>query len=279
MITATDLKARHRGAELASVSVKLEAGRHALVGGPQDGGGALLACAAGDVRPKRGTLTVLGGAPGAAATRRRVAYVPLDVTMPDVLRTSELLALAASVRGEDGDPAKALDGLGVASLATRSVRSLDQGELRAALFAEALASKVVEVVLIEEPFVAMAPPAVTAMTRALASPAVAKKCIVIATASQRDATRLADHVFFLERGKLVSAGDGGTAPHVTRIRVLVDDGRALAAALAKAPEIDHLELAEGSVTASGKDPAALAGAINKAIVDASVELVRMEGLS
>src|SRR4029077_16271596 len=107
-----------------------------------DGPAVLLACIAGDLRPRRGKLTVLDGRPEDARVRRRVAHVPLGVTLPDVLRVRELLEMAWTLRGEERLPAAkdALAPLGLEALVDRRVRSLDAGEARAVLLAEGLAA-------------------------------------------------------------------------------------------------------------------------------------------
>ncbi len=284
MIEAKLLKARRAGVELHPTTLRLSEGRHALVGRTDDGTGLLLACMAGDVRPKSGELTVLGGSPRDPKVRARVGFVPLGVVLPDVLRVDETLVLARRIRGEDtagGDLRKgaleALAALGIETLASRHVHTLDPSEVRAVALAEVLASKAVSVVLIEEPFATMAAPAVAALPRVLA--AASGKCIVIATASAHDASRVARDFALFDCGRLlriVPEAPLRETREVPRIHVLGSDARALAAALATRSEVDHLELSEDGVVVSGKDLALLAAAVNAAIVAAGIDVQRIE---
>jgi ABC-2 type transport system ATP-binding protein len=278
-----DLKAvnvRRGSVEIHPTTLNFAAGRHALVGKPEDGVSLLLACFAGEVRPRKGKLHVLGGDARDPKVRARVAYIPLRATLPDVLRVDETLALARRIRGEDADPKHALaalTALGLSALAGRRNRTLDPGELRAVAVAEALASPLVSVVLIEEPFVSMAAPAAAALPRALAREA--KKCIVVSTASSHDASRVAESFALFERGRLlrVTADVPPKETHESpRIHIVTSGARMLAAALAKRPDVLHLELSEGGVRASGKDALALAAAVNAAILESEADVVRIE---
>ena len=278
MIETKQLAVRRDRADVAPTTLKLEAGRHALLGRRDDGVRALLACMGGEVRPRRGSIAVLGGDPWAPAVRARVGWIPLDLRLPDVLRVDETIALARRVRKNAPiSPASVLDALGVGALAGRRCSTLDAGESRAVALAEALASPTVSVVLIEEPFVSMAPPAVAALPAQLA----AKKnaCIVVATASAFDASRVADDFAVFDGGRLVrivTEAPLRTGRERPRVRVVASDVRALAAALAKRPDVEHLDFDARSVVVDGADPSALAAAVNAAIVEAQTPVQSIE---
>ena len=278
MIDAKLLTARRGRVDLRPTTLALAAGRHALLGRREDGTSLLLACFAGDVRPRRGEVRVLGGAPSSAAVRARVGWVPLEVSLPDVLRVDEAIALARSIRKNASvSAASVLEPLGLEGLARRRIDSLDAGEARAVALAEALASPSVHVVLIEEPFVSMAPSAAAALPAALA----AKKgaCVVVATASASDAARVAEDFALFDDGKLIRIVTDAplrTRGARARVQIVATDVRALAAALAERTEVEHLELGGGAVVVEGADPDALAAAINAAIVDAGAVVQRIE---
>jgi ABC-2 type transport system ATP-binding protein len=280
MIDAKLLSARHGGAELQQATLRLAPGRHALLGRPEDGVGLLLACIAGEVRPRHGELKVLGGSPRDPKVRARVGFVPLGLVLPDVLRVDEMLTLARQIRGDAStNLATALADLGLEALAHRPVHTLDPGEVRAVALAEVLASKVVSVVLIEEPFATMAAPAAAALPRVLA--AQPGKCVVIATASAHDASRTARDFALFDRGRLlriVSESPLRETREQSRIHVLQSgpDARALAAELAKRPEVEQLELLGDGIVVSGKELVTLAAAVNAAIIAAGVEVQRIE---
>jgi len=285
MIEAKLLRARHGRVELFPTTLSLAAGRHALLGRLEDGGGLLLSCIAGEVRPKRGELTVLGGSPRDPKVRARIGFVPLGLVLPDVLRVDETLALARRIRGESyaDDPSAriALGQLGLEALLRRRVQTLDPGEVRAVALAEALDSKVVSVILIEEPFVSMAAPAASALSRVLAAQSQLSpgRCIIVATSSAHDASRVARDFALFDRGRLLRVMTEGPlreTREVPRIHVVTTNPRALAATLAGRPEVETLELTQRGIAVAGTDPIALAAAVNAAIVDAAVEVQRIE---
>jgi len=277
MIDCKLVAARKARVDLFPTTLGLDAGRHALLGRKEDGVSVLLACIGGDLR-HRGTTTVLGGAPNAPKTRARVGYVPLDVELPDVLRVDEALAVARSIRKNARvDATVVLAPFGIESLAKRRVDSLDRGEARAVALAEAVASPSVSVLLVEEPFVAMAPQACAAMTTALASRK--DKCVVVATASAYDASLLADDFALFDAGRLVRIV---TEPPLTTgresptMRIVAADVRALAAELAKQSDVAVMQLDARGIVVRGSDARALATAVNAAIADACVDVQRID---
>jgi ABC-type multidrug transport system ATPase subunit len=278
VIDAKALTARHGGVELQPTTLTLAAGRHALLGRKEDGVALLLACLAGEVRPKRGALTVLGEAPWSWSVRARVGWVPLAPKLPDVLRVDETIALARRIRKNAPVAASAvLAPLGLEALAPRRVDTLDPSEARAVALAEVIAAPSVSVILVEEPFVSMAAPAAGAMASALA--ARKNTCLVFSTASAYDASMLAEDFALFDRGRLlrvVSDAPLRATRDVARMLVVADDARALAAELAKKPEIARLELGAHGIVVEGAEPRALAEAVNAAIVDARVDVRRIE---
>ena len=131
-------------------------GRHALVGQREDGTSVLARRASPERRaPKRGAIAVLGGVPWSSSVRARVGWIPLGVRLPDVLRVTETLAVARSIRKN----ARGRRRVGARAARRRSARALaasirsTPSEMRAVALAEALASPSVSVMLIEEPFV------------------------------------------------------------------------------------------------------------------------------
>lgn len=280
MIEFKKLTARHRGHDILEVTHELRAGRHALLGRAEDGVSVLLACIAGEARPKRGSISVLGGPP--SNQRGRVAWIPIGVKLPDVLSVEETIAVARSIRKNAAvEASSVLAPLGLEALAKRRVDTLDASEVRAVALAEALASPSVSVLLIEEPFVSMAASAASALPQMLA--ARKNTCVVVSTASASDAALLADDFLVFDRGRLATvANDLHAASRDTpRLRIMADDTRALAAELAKKTEITRLELASHGILVEGDDAIALATAVNAAIVDAraSVQSIDAEPAS
>ena len=214
MIRLTGVSARRRPLALAGVTAAWEAGVHSLLGARVDGGPLLLALIAGAARARAGSLQVLDGDPADAAVRARVAYVPLDVALPEALRVDEALSLAAALRGEPvRAPAERLAPLGLEALAPRRVRSLSWAEARGVALAEALTSTRVRVILVEEPLVSMDPRACRRIAEELRARGDAGCAVLVDTASPRDAAEVATDHLLLRGGP--GRGDRGVArgPH------------------------------------------------------------------
>ena len=204
MISLAGLYARARGtakrppSRLENVTLTWETGVLAVLGAPADGTSALLEVLAGMLPVRGGTATVAGAPPSEA--RAHVAYVPLEPVLPDPLRVSEVCDLAHRLRGEPAKaPATTLSPLGIESLAERRVRSLSKAEARAVSLAIALGSRA-GVLLIEEPLASLAPSAAARALEVVRARASAGACVVVTTASVRDATSFADQLGMLTQG-------------------------------------------------------------------------------
>lgn len=281
MISLQNVSARRPPLALASVSVEWGPGVHSIIGGRHDGGALLLALLAGIALPRSGRVRVLGRSP--ASSRKEIARIPLEPSLPDGLRVDEMLGVAARLRSEPvRDPAERLAELGIEALARRPVRSLSRGEARAVSLAEALTSTRVRVVLIEEPGTWMDPRAAGLVAEGLRAKARRDGAVVLTTASPRDAYDLAmDHVV-MERGAIVS-GPTFADPRFSDFRraelVLVSpdeaDARLLAAGLARDSAVAALSQEGAVVRVRGTDPVGLARAAASTAVQAGAEVVEM----
>lgn len=258
MIEVAGLHARASGtakrpaSRLENVTFTWNEGVLAVLGAPADGTTALLEVLAGVLPVRGGKATVLG-APASEA-RARVAYVPLEPVLPDPLRVSEVCELATRLRGEPATSVAAcLSPLGIESLAERRVRSLSAGEARAVSLALALGSRA-RVLLVDEPFAGLEPSPAARVLEALRARAAAGASVVVATASVRDATSIADQLGLLTQGVFTHVPPA--AAHVgasgARLRVVV----AAAAATEVAPFVAALT-AEPAIAAV--ETAAFAG--------------------
>ena len=265
---------------LGPITATLGAGVHALLGNVDDGVALVLAVLAARVRPTAGRVIVLGDAPSLDATRRSVAYVPLDVALPHPMRVEEAMAMAAEVRGEPPqDPRARLDALGLSPLATRKVRTLMPDEAHAVALAEALTSQA-RVLLLHEPYMLLDPRAAALLGGVLRARANAGACVLVGTASVRDAADLAEDLLIFERGLLVrrtSAFEGLAARGArgARLRVVASDTRALLAALAREPSITALEASDGVLLVGGGDLVLVASAVAAAALRADTEILSL----
>lgn len=259
MIELRGVSAKDRHLKLDAVSLSVEGGVFGVVGAAKDGTGLLFDVLEGAVAPRAGTVR----AP-------RVARVPFDAPLPDALTVEEMVALAADVRGEPRQPAKErLDVLGAGALARRRGRSLSVEERRTVAFAIAVTSTKVDVVLVEEPLLALVPAAPPLVHDALRRP----PCAIVASASPRDVARLADRHGTLTQGVFALAGV--EAPQ--RLRVVVRRPADAGAIAARLEGIAHVELVPGGLVASGA--ADVPAAVTRAIAEASADVDLVEALA
>jgi Cu-processing system ATP-binding protein len=266
---------------LAPLTTHFDAGAHAILGGKEDGPSLLLRVIAGALRLRGGSVQVLGLHAGEPAARRSVAYVPLDVALPEPLRVDEALAAAARIRQEPSQEARArLEPFGLGALARRRVGSLARDEARAVAFAEALTSSA-RVLLLEEPLAWVDPRAVGYVAEALAARARGGACILVATGSLRDARALADDVLTFERGAMVRRAPASdpvvlAGPRGAIVRVLASDPKLLATALAAEDAVRTVTLDASLLVAGGADVASVASAIARAALreGVTIEMLR-----
>lgn len=263
---------------LRGVTLQHARGVLAVVGARVDGTTLLLSVLAGESHPKSGRVIV-------TAKRPEIAFVPLDVVLPEALRVEEVVALGDALRGAAKRPTSAvLATLGVEALGPRPVRSLSRAETRSVALAIALASPA-KLLLIEEPVAHLDPVATARVGEVLRARAAAGAVVVITTASVRDATRLGDHLSVLTQGQITALPPelAHTGPRGARLRIVVAkaNAAALVGALAADPAVGTVETAtfargradeeekddDGVATAvfvTGKDLLELAAAVNRA---------------
>lgn len=271
-IKVAGLVVREGTVETKPITFEMEEGGHALLGRTEDGPPAILRALAGDL-VGRGSVLVHGQPP--ADVRRRIALVARDAHLPDALRVEEMLSVAATIRGDTAKkPSEILAPLGIEALATRRISTLRSAERRAVALAEAIASSVVDVLLVEEPFAELEAPAAARVLEALKKK---KGCIVVATASTRDASLIAKDYLVLERGRPVHVATFEEAEKrvhggVVRYRLLVDDARKWLASAAVESSLGRMAIDGDSVVIEGSDAAEIARAIGRAIVASGVDV-------
>jgi len=298
MIEATSLSARSASGMLEAavhvrnVTFRWDRGVLAIVGSKLDGTATLLDVLAGLRAHQSGRVTVDGRSPRAA--RAAIAHVPADAALPDSLRVDEVCALAAALRGEPASPATArLAPLGLETLAARKARSLTPAETRAVVLALALSSQA-RVLLVEEPLAGLAPAAPARVAELLRARAAAGACVIVTTASVRDATRVADQLAVLTRGTfahlppaLAHTGPGGAKLRVVVRGSATRDAAPFVAELAAETAVASVEtatfaaagaLSAGavSVVVTGSDLLTLARAVSAAAARAGAAVEAIE---
>jgi ABC-type branched-subunit amino acid transport system ATPase component len=309
MIALESVSARLAPVAVHEVSLSWGPGVHAVIGAPHDGPALVLRLLSGRPKPRTGRVLFEGRPPTDRAARRAIALVPLAPALPDALTVREVLRVAAAVRGEDPhSPEERLRVLGVEALAPRAVRSLAVPEVRAVALVEAITSRAVRLVLVEEPYVALDPRAASKLREGLRARASEGLTVVVTTASSRDAAELADDQLALRRGRPSKADASfaaapGVAPVApgrwvtpdgpvrgsmpdgpirgltpdggARMILLASDPRALVASLAREAEVEALARRDGAVVVRGRDAFGLAQAAARAVLAAGVDVLEM----
>ena len=204
------------GDRVALDHVDLAIGRGALLAviGPNGAGkSTLLKTIAGLIEPARGTIDVLGAAPGAEA--RRVAYVPqaelvdwsFPVTVGDVVMMGRvpLIGIGRSPSREDrAQVAAALATVGMAGEEKRQIGALSGGQRRRVFLAKAMAARP-ELYLLDEPVTGVDATTEEDLMHVLEAEAAAGRTVI---ASTHDLAAAAHHFHevALVNGRIVAIG-------------------------------------------------------------------------
>jgi tungstate transport system ATP-binding protein len=196
LLRARDLRFAARGVEiLRGVSLDLAPGEGpTVIVGPNGAGKSVL------LRLLHGLLEPGGGSVEAAPGLRQA----MVFQRPVMLRRSAAanIAHALSLAGIAGDPAAALEEVGLAHLADRPARRLSGGEQQRVALARALALKP-DLLLLDEPTASLDPAATRAVEDVVARAAARGGTrVVMTTHDLGQARRLAAEVCLLHRGRL-----------------------------------------------------------------------------
>ncbi len=281
MIALQGVTAPRKHPVVNDVSLSWGPGARALIGAPADGGPLVFGVISGAVVPRAGVVRVLESGPTDARVRARIAHVPREPSLPEGLRVREVLELAATLRGDpELYPKERLAILGIETLSERRVTSLSSPEARAIALCEALTSTLVRVVLLEEPLVGIDPRAASRMPGAIRACAREGRAVIVATASPRDASELADDHVLLRAGKVAGHAASlsllaGFAPPGARMRIVTSAPQALLAELAREPGVEAVARRDGAVVARGTDSLALAQAAGRAVLASGADVLEM----
>lgn len=251
---------------LTNVTAELTTGAFAFVAPPEHGGPLLLAVLAG-VASARGDVHVLGDAP---RLRPEVAWVPLANEHLANLSVREVLALGARFRGGEKDFAARLEPFGLASTLDRRLATLDRAALHTVSLAIAITSDA-KVMLLEEPLARVDARAAAPLVDAIRARAERGACIVIATASDRDAHALGAKVFHPDAEGWHQARSAQQALSTVRaFRIGGAELRPLATAIAADERAAGVSWQGTDLIAFGDDPNALAGAVTEHVAATGV---------
>lgn len=259
---------------LRGVSLRLEAGCHALLGDEADGAGELVDLCAGVLAPRRGRVRLGGESPSASRRcRREIASL---LAREDGVASGDVLGWVSALEARGVTSAReALDASGLEP--RRSLRGLSGAERRELACWVALSHPAPRLVVLHEPLAAAGARGRQRLLQRLAERA-RQVPVLVATASLADARRLGGEAWRLDRGLLSgplgSPWPRGGAGAEVRLDVDSDAPRALLAALAAEPLVRGILYAEetGRLTVRGADHEQLSAAVARAAVAASVNV-------
>lgn len=275
MIELVNVSARAGTQRANGVTLRLDAGLHALVGHPEDGPLPLLATIAGAMKPRKGTTTLDGHATFAADARKTIGYVPRDPKLPLSLTVHETLKLAWTIRGLAlPQPKAALEQVGCVHLADRMIDTLSRAERRSVSLAEAMGAGV-RLLCVAEPLSDIEG---AARVRDVFRACVARgSTVVVATASLRDAEALGAALHMFDKGTFVRtmhAADEWALGERPAFRLFAPDARAVATLLADHEDVRAVALDESGslLRVSGHDWDKLASTIASAVAQSRVSI-------
>ena len=194
-----------RGSQRAvdGVSFQLHAGTlTALAGTNGAGKTTLLKLILGLLCPASGTLSVLGGRPG--ENRRRVGYLPENVSFYDAMTIEEHLTFFGRLKGVAPDAVRrTAERLRLAELAKKTPKDCSKGQRQRLGLAQALLADP-DVLLMDEPTTGLDPQTTQALYEILAERASQGCAVLISTHELALVEKHLDQVMMLKDGRLTA---------------------------------------------------------------------------
>ena len=197
------------GATIAVGGVSFRVARGALCGllGPNGSGKTTTLRLIVDLfRPDEGSVSVLGGKPGAHADR--VGYLPEERGLYRRMRVSDVLVYYARLKGARPRPAEVrdwLERLGIAEWAEARVEALSKGTAQKAQLIAAVIHEP-ELVILDEPFTGLDPVSVELVCNAILDLRRRGMTVILSTHDMHVAERLCDSFVMVHKGRKVLDG-------------------------------------------------------------------------
>jgi Cu-processing system ATP-binding protein len=185
-----------------------QGGRVALVGHNGAGKTTLMKLMLGLARPSAGRIMVLGCDPaeGAAETRRRIGWLPENVTFNSALTGREVLRFFARLKNEPASAAEAmLERVGLAGAARRPVGTYSKGMRQRLGLAQALIGAP-RALLLDEPTTGLDPEVRQGLYDILAALSGAGTTVLLSSHALEELEGRVERVIILDRGRVVADG-------------------------------------------------------------------------
>ena len=191
----------------------------------------------GFLKPRSGTITVAGGAPGAARARTAVSYLPEAVAFPKALTGAEVLGYFARLKGEKPAGVRhLLDTVGIADAAQRKVGTYSKGMRQRLGLAQALIGRP-ELLLLDEPTSGLDPISRRDFYAIIDRISAEGTAVLLSSHSLTEIEARTDRVAILSKGRLVAEGPlaelsrRAALPVVIRVRAAEGDADEVCARL------------------------------------------------
>lgn len=256
-LTISHLTKRFAGVEaLRDVSLTVEPGqRVALLGHNGAGKSTMMKIILGLIPFDEGAVTVCGAAPGSAAARAQVAYLPENAAFHPALTGEEQIRHYLSLRGER--TAQALDLLarvGLADAAKRRIGTYSKGMRQRVGLAQALIGKP-RLLVLDEPTSGLDPVSRRDFYALLDGLAAGGTAILLSSHALTEVEARTDRILILSKGRLMAEGSladlrrKAALPVAISVAPVAGQKAALSAALPMARANGdgrlHLDIAQG----------------------------------
>lgn len=207
-LTISHLTKRFAGVEaLSDVSLTVDAGqRVALLGHNGAGKSTMMKIILGLIPFDSGAVTVCGAAPGSAAARAQVAYLPENAAFHPALTGEEQIRHYLSLRGER--PVQALELLarvGLADAAKRRIGTYSKGMRQRVGLAQALIGKP-RLLVLDEPTSGLDPVSRRDFYALLDDLAAGGTAILLSSHALTEVEARTDRILILSGGRLMAEG-------------------------------------------------------------------------
>lgn len=192
---------------LDDVSLAVEAGqRVALLGHNGAGKSTMMKIVLGLIGYDGGTVEVVGAAPGSAAARGKVAYLPENVAFHPALTGREMVAHYLRLRGQPaGQAADLLARVDLAGAMDRRIGTYSKGMRQRVGLAQALIGRP-ELMVLDEPTSGLDPVSRRGFYALLDDLAAQGTAILLSSHALTEVEARTDRILILSQGRLVAEG-------------------------------------------------------------------------
>lgn len=237
---------------LSELTLAIPTGVIGLVGPNGAGKSTFLKLVAGEIRPSRGAVRVLGHKPFANREYfRRVGFCPQQEALYDELTGLEMVAFLMRLHGFGASEARrrandALDRVGIDEARKRKTAGYSKGMRQRVKIAQAIAHSP-ELVIADEPLNGLDPVGRAEMQRLFGELARGGVNLLVSSHVLHEVESLTTSIVLFHRGRLLAQGAVGDirrllARHPRRVEIRARDPRKLARALVALPHVVSVEL-------------------------------------